>query len=421
MKMLKKLSVMVLSAALIFGLVGTSSAATSINLGTAGSYAVLAGSTITNTGSSVINGNLGLSPGTSVTGFPPGTLNGTQHIADTAADQAKTALDTAYSNAAGQTPVSTMPTELGGTTKFAGIYDSETGTFGITGTLTLDGQGDDSSVFIFKTASTLITAGSSRVNLINGAQACHVFWQIGSSATLGTDSTFKGNILASMSITLTTGASVEGSVLAQNGAVTLDTNAVSQATCKAITPVPATLHVIKHVVNNDLGTATASQFNLHVLLDGTDVKGSPAIGATDPGTAYTLVAGTYVVSETAQTFYTQSLSGDCDTNGNVILAAGDVKTCIVTNDDITATIAPISTPISTPIVPSTSTPPITGKVLSATTKVSVTSFSKLPTTGMGFDLTTNNYPNIIITLLIMLGLVFMFQWKRIILVFISKE
>ncbi len=227
------------AASLVLGLVGPASAiaATTVNLGSAGNFAVLAGSTVTNTGSSVISGDLGLSPGTSVTGFPPGTLNGIQHVANTTAVQAETDLTAAY-NAAGQTPVSTVPTELGGTTKTAGVYDSAAGTFGVTGTLTLDAQGDANAVFIFKTASTLITGGSSSIVLTNGAQACNVFWQVGSSATLGTNSTFKGNILALTSATLTTGANVEGRVLARNGAVTLDSNTVTKPTC-AVPPAPA--------------------------------------------------------------------------------------------------------------------------------------------------------------------------------------
>ena len=220
------------------GLTGLFLARPSVNLGPPINFAVLAGSTITNTGSSVVNGDLGLSPGTAVSGFPPGTVNGTQHVADTAAANAQTDLTTAYNSAAGQTPVSTVPTELGGTTMAAGIYDSVAGTFGITGTLTLDAAGDPDAIFIFKTASTLTTAGASSVVLINGAQACNVFWQVGSSATLGTNSTFKGNILALQSITLTTGASVEGRVLARNGAVTLDGNTITKATCAVPPPAP---------------------------------------------------------------------------------------------------------------------------------------------------------------------------------------
>ncbi|MDO8435182.1 MAG: ice-binding family protein [bacterium] len=226
----------VLSVGFTLGLAGPISAATTVGLGVADSFAILGGSTITNTGSTVINGDLGLSPGTSVTGFPPGTVNGAQHIANTTAAQAEADLTTAYNNAAGQTLISTTPAELGGTTKTPGVYDSADGTFGITGTLTLDAQGDPNAVFIFKAASTLITAGASNVVLANGAQACNVFWQVGSSATLGTNSALKGSVLAFASVTLTTGANVEGRVLARNGAVTLDTNTVTKC---ALLPPPA--------------------------------------------------------------------------------------------------------------------------------------------------------------------------------------
>ena len=211
-------------------------AATAPPLNTAAAFAVLAGTTVTNTGPSVIAGDLGVSPGTAVTGFPPGVVVGTIHSADATAAQAQLDLTAAYNNAAGQPVDATLPTELGGTIVTPGTYDSAAGTFGITGELTLDGQGDPNAVFIFKTASTLITASASRINLINGAQACNVFWQVGSSATLGTGSSFVGNILALTSITATTGVNVDGRLLARNGAVTLDTNFVRLANCAILPP-----------------------------------------------------------------------------------------------------------------------------------------------------------------------------------------
>ncbi|MEV7967061.1 ice-binding family protein [Sphaerisporangium sp. NPDC088356] len=202
-----------------------------VGLGTATSYAVLAGSAVTNTGPTVVTGDLGVNPGSAVTGFPPGTVIGTIHAADAAAVQAQVDLTTAYNDAAGRTPVTTVPTELGGTTLTPGVYTSAAGTLGITGNLTLDAQGDPNAVFIFQAASTLITASASTVTLIGGAQACNVFWQVGSSATLGTSSSFVGSILALASITVTTGVTVNGRLLARNGAVTLDSDTVTRSDC----------------------------------------------------------------------------------------------------------------------------------------------------------------------------------------------
>lgn len=210
-----------------------------VPLGTAANFAVLAGSTVTNTGATTINGDLGLTPGTSVTGFPPGQVNGTEDIADAAAAQAQNDLTTAYNDAAARPTTATIPVELGGTTETPGVYASPAGTFGITGTLTLDAQGDPNAVFIFKAASTLITASTSNVDLVNGAQAGHVFWLVGSSATLGTYSTLRGNILALTSITVTTGVTVDGRTLARNAAVTLDTDTITRPS-EVLAPSPTT-------------------------------------------------------------------------------------------------------------------------------------------------------------------------------------
>jgi hypothetical protein len=188
----------------------------------------VAASTITNTGPTIINGDRGLSPGTAVTGFPPGQVNGTVHTADAAALQAKNDLTTAYDDAAARPSTATVPVELGGTIKTPGVYESPAGTFGITGTLTLDAQGDSDAVFIFKAASTLITGSASNVNLANGASADNVFWTVGSSATLGTYSIISGNILAVASITVTTGVTINGRALARNAAVTLDSNTITR-------------------------------------------------------------------------------------------------------------------------------------------------------------------------------------------------
>lgn len=209
-----------------------------VGLGTATSFAVLAGSTVTNTGPSLISGDVGVSPGTAVTGFPPAVVtNGVVHSADAVAAQAQSDVTIAYNDAAGRAPTGAITADLGGQTLVAGVYSG--GDLALTGTLTLDGQGDPSSVFIFQASGTLITASGSRVALINGANACNVFWQVGSSATLFVGTTFVGSVLALASITAQTGTTVAGRLLARTGAVTLDTNTVTRPTCAAVTPTPS--------------------------------------------------------------------------------------------------------------------------------------------------------------------------------------
>jgi hypothetical protein len=209
------------------------SAQAPVGLGTAGNFAVLAGSAVTNTGPSVISGSLGLAPGSAVSGFPPGiVLNGTTQVANGVALQAKSDLVTAYNDAAGRSSTETVAGDLAGQTLTPGVYTSAS-SLGLSGQLTLDAQGNPNAVFVFQAGSSLIVGSGSQVNLIGGAQACDVFWQVGSSATIGTSSAFVGNILALTSITMTTGATLQGSALARNGAVTLDTNTITRATCAA--------------------------------------------------------------------------------------------------------------------------------------------------------------------------------------------
>ena len=201
-----------------------------VPLGTASSYAVLGGSTVTNTGPTVISGDLGLSPGTSLTGFPPGSVvGGSIHVNDAPAMQAQNDLTTAYNDAAGRLLPTTLSGDIGGQTLFPGVYKSSSSLM-ITGSVVLDGQGNSNAVFIFQIGSTLTTISGSHVILINGASANNVFWQVGASATLGTGSSFQGSILALTSITVTTGANILGRMLARNGAVTLDTNTITGPT-----------------------------------------------------------------------------------------------------------------------------------------------------------------------------------------------
>ena len=214
-----------------------------VPLGTATNYPVLAYSTVTNANTTVINGgNVGVSPGTAITGFDPVTGPGIitpPGFADAAsaeADQAKLDVGNAYTNARNRSATATLGVDLGNTPGGlplqGGVYESTAhGAFGLTGTLVLDGGGNPNTVFIFQSGSTLTTASSSRVELINGAQECNVFWQLDSSATLGTDSVFVGNILASAAVTVTSRVVVHGRAFAGTEAVTLDDNVFTDPTC----------------------------------------------------------------------------------------------------------------------------------------------------------------------------------------------
>jgi hypothetical protein len=206
----------------------------SVPLATSGNYAVLGGTTVTNTNDTVLNNSLGLSPGPEITGFPPGLVvpPATTDETNAAAAQAQSDLTTAYLNAKARPNPTTTTSDLAGRNLSAGVYAGEDkAALELTGPLVLNGQNDPSSVFIFQTDSTLITGSGSTVSLINGAQECNVFWQVGSSATLGTGSVFVGNILALTSITVTSSVTVHGRALARNGAVTLDNDTFTKPTC----------------------------------------------------------------------------------------------------------------------------------------------------------------------------------------------
>lgn len=196
-----------------------------------GNIQVLAGSAVTNTGSTTVAGDVAVFPGSAVTGFPPGIASGTIHSADAAAGEAQDALTAGFNDAAGRLGGVEVAGNIGGQTFTSGIYKSTSSLAITSGDVTLDAQGNPDAVFIFQIASTLTTASGSHVILVNGATACNVFWQVGSSATLGTNSEFKGSIMADQSITITTGAKVEGRVLARIGAVTLDSNVITGCNC----------------------------------------------------------------------------------------------------------------------------------------------------------------------------------------------
>jgi hypothetical protein len=245
-------------ASTVLGATPASAATAPVGLGTAASFAVLGGSTVTNTGPSVINGDLGVSPGSAVTGLPPGVVNGAIYQSDAVAGGAQADVTTAYDGAAGRTPATAVPVELGGTTLAPGVYSG--GTLGLTGTLTLDAQGDPTAVFVFQTESTLITASASSVALVNGADACNVFWKVGSSATLGTASNFTGTILALTAISAQTGAVIEGRLLARNAAVTLDDNTITKPACNtpSATTSAGTTTSTGTATSTDTGTGTGT-------------------------------------------------------------------------------------------------------------------------------------------------------------------
>lgn len=246
-----------------------------VGLGTAAPFAVLAATAVTSTGATTITGELGISPGTAaaVTGFPPGTVSGATHAADAVAVQAKTDLATAYTVAAGLSATATHAT-LGGLTLPGGVYNAGGAVLDLTGTVTLDGQNDPSSVWVFQATSSLTTASASKVALINGANPCNVFWQITSSATLGSGSTFVGTILALTSITMADGVAMNGRALARNAEVTLIGDSITN-TCTAgstptstpapgagasVTPAPTS------TVSNGSSPSPTPLFELMVLL-----------------------------------------------------------------------------------------------------------------------------------------------------------
>lgn len=347
---LKKVSIACLIIVFSISISFIVKAATQVDLGTADSFAVLAGSGITDAAgnTTVVTGNVGLDPtgGASITGLSCSQVTGAGIIYDNDAAYnggfdldtsclttndvlvtlAKTDLVTAYNDALAQINTGVISADLGGQTLTPGVYEDNNApdSVSITGTLTLDAQGDPDAVFIIKSGSTLITGAGSTVVLANEAQACNVFWQVTSSATLGVGSTFVGSILALTSITDNGGSTISGRLLARNGAVTLDDTTVTVPSCTNA----ATISVIK-VVNG--GDSDASDFSLFLQENGVDVNNSPANGAGGLGTSYSLAAGTYVISEGNTDNYEKSFSGDCDANGSITIVANTDYTCTVTN------------------------------------------------------------------------------------------
>jgi hypothetical protein len=359
---------------------GGGEAATAPSLGTAENFAVLAGSAVSNTGTTSILGDVGLSPtgGASITGLTCDQVTGTIYDTDggytgggggsTAClttnpgllTTAKNDLTTAYNNAAGQGTDSTVGTELGGTTLTAGVYDSAAGTFGITGVLTLDGEDNPDAVFIFKMATTLTSAAGSSVNFIRGAQACNVFWQVGSSATLGANSSFSGNILAATSITLTTGATVNGRLLAMNGAVTLDTNTIIIPTCvlaPTSTPLPpetatqvaaatATQAAAATATQAAAATATATQVAAATATQAAVATATQAAAAT--ATQVAAAAPTVEAAVATQAAVATATQAAAATATQVVAATATQAAAATATQVAAATATQAAVPVSTP-------------------------------------------------------------------------
>ena len=265
----------------LFGMGTAASAAIvpTIQLATSANYAVLAGTTVTNIGNSVLDNSLGLWPGSSITGFPPGLVlaPGTTDTTNAVAQQAQSDLTAAYVDAAARPVDATITSELENLQLTPGVYSGPSkSALLLSGPLVLDGQGDVNAVFIFQTDSTLITATASTISLINGAQECNVFWQVGSSATLGTGSVFTGTILALTSIAVGAGVTIHGRALARNGEVTLDTDSFTKPTCAqaappttTTTPPPTTVSGTGTLPSTGRSTRTTSGLALVALIAGT--------------------------------------------------------------------------------------------------------------------------------------------------------
>jgi hypothetical protein len=221
-------------------------ATTPVALGTAATFSVLAGTSVVNTGATVVSGDVGVSPSASVTGFPPGTVSGTIHAGDPQSAQALSDFQVAYADAAVRTPATSFAGDLNGLTFDAGVYDTVSA-LALTGTLTLDAQGNPNAVFIFQVNAALNTAAASNVNLVNGALASNVFWQVAGAAGTGASSSFTGTILAAGAITIGAGATLNGRALSA-GTVTLGADTVT------VPPTPGVLTISVPASTGNLGT-----------------------------------------------------------------------------------------------------------------------------------------------------------------------
>jgi type VI secretion system secreted protein VgrG len=350
-------------AALLHRPTGVLAVGTAPSLGTADSFAVLANSAITNTGSTVVNGDLGIHAGSasSVTGFPPGVVNGAEHFGDAVAEQAQVDATAAFTALTTQMcdfgPFA--PMDLVGETLTPGVY-CYSSSVSNTGVLTLDAEGDPDAVWIFNIGSTLITGSGSTVVFINGGQACNVFWAVGSSATLATSSQIAGTIIAASDISLTTGAIVDGRVLARgvsaDGAVTMDSNTVTIAECLQIVTPTATSTATATATSTDTPTATPTDTPTATPTD------TPTATPTDTPTATPTDTPTATPTNTPTNTPTGTLADTPTGTPTGTATATLTSTPAATPTDTpseTPTGTPTDTPTVTPTVTATNTPTAT--------------------------------------------------------------
>jgi len=253
---------MATSGLLMFGESANAAIVPTVEMGTSENFSVLAGSAVTNTGTSAFPNSVGVWPGTAITGVTPAMIgpSGTIEAGTSVAEGAQADLTAAYEDAASRPiDVTTPTTQLGGLVLIGGVYAAPgKAALGLTGTLTLDGGGNSNSVFIFQTDFALDTAASSNILLINGALECNVFWQVGGSATLGASSIFAGSILAQTAITVGAGVGFHGRALARDAAVTLDTDTFSEPTCAAVDPTTTTIEPVTTTTTEPATTTTTT-------------------------------------------------------------------------------------------------------------------------------------------------------------------
>lgn len=314
-------------------------AASTPSLGATASYGILANTYTNSAAGTTVNGDVGFLVGPTVEPAPVGghaNYGSGGPYATAGANQATalTALNNEGCTFSWVGAVDLFFDSAHGTagTYAPGVYCSP-GAFTQSGSITLSGSG----TYIFRSAGAYTTTAGVSVLLAGGASACDVFWTP-HATTFGAGTNFVGTLFDNDAVTSGAGTNILGRILAFNGPVTTATTTINLPTC---TPQPATLNIIKDVVNNSGGSATVSSFNLHVKLAGSDVTGSPQPGAATPGTSYSLAAGTYDVSEDTNAGYAATFSGDCDSSGSVTLASGGDYTCTITNDDIAAPVPPL--------------------------------------------------------------------------------